>query len=86
MDIHSTFVYYERRVINSKKIIVKVRKTHVSSSKRTIFFSVIVSLSVVFAVGSVGNQKVLAANLCGSGFCDLIHFFGGDVVWLAPFA
>jgi hypothetical protein len=60
--------------------------------EKTITFStlVIASLSIVVAVGSVGNQKALAANLCGSGFCEpdpgisypspLSHFFGGDVL------
>jgi hypothetical protein len=38
------------------------------AAKTTITFGtlVIASLSIV---GSVGNQKALAANLCGSGFC-----------------
>jgi hypothetical protein len=61
--------------------------------KRTITFGtlVIASLSIVVAVGLVGSQKALAANLCGSGFCDpdpgisypspLSHFFGGDVLY-----
>jgi hypothetical protein len=63
------------------------------AAKKTITFStlVIASLSIVVAVGSVGNQKALAASLCGSGFCEpdpgisypspLSHFFGGDVLY-----
>jgi hypothetical protein len=51
----------------------------------------IVTIVVAFALDFiVGNQQTLAANLCGSGFCEpnsgisypspLSHFFGGDVL------
>ena len=49
-------------------------------------------VAVVLALGFIsGNQRALAANLCGSGFCEpdygisypspLSHFFGGDVLY-----
>jgi hypothetical protein len=52
---------------------------------------VIAAITLTFAVTPIiGNQKALAANLCGSGFCEpyggisypspLSHFFGGDVL------
>jgi hypothetical protein len=63
------------------------------TTKTTITFNTlaIVALSLVFAVSIiVANQKALAANLCGSGFCEpdggisypspVSHFFGGDVL------
>lgn len=51
----------------------------------------IAAIGVVFALAFiVSNQQTLAANLCGSGFCEpdggisypspLSHFFGGDVL------
>jgi len=51
----------------------------------------IAAIGVVFALGFiVSSQQTLAANLCGSGFCEpgggisypspLSHFFGGDVL------
>jgi len=61
------------------------------TAKTTLAFSVVIALLLILALGPlVTNQKVLAANLCGSGFCDpgvgisypspLSHFFGGDVL------
>jgi len=57
----------------------------------TLSMLAIVASGLVFAVTLVvANQKVFAANLCGSGFCEpgggisypspLSHFFGGDVL------
>ena len=55
----------------------------------TLSMLAIVASGLVFAVTLVvANEKVFAANLCGSGFCEpgggisypspLSHFFGGD--------
>ena len=62
-------------------------------SKTTMTFStlVIAAVALLFASGPIlGNQRALAANLCGSGLCNpssgihypspLSHFFGGDVL------
>jgi hypothetical protein len=49
--------------------------------KRTLTFStlVIVSVSIVFAVAPVGDQKALASNLCGSGLgCGGASNYGCD--------
>jgi hypothetical protein len=62
------------------------------TAKTTLTFStlVIAALSLAVVLPIVANQKALAANLCGSGFCEpnsgisypspLSHFFGGDVL------
>jgi len=51
---------------------------------------IIAALTLVFVSATVANQQALAANLCGSGFCEpdagisypspLSHFFGGEVL------
>ncbi|MFZ0513706.1 MAG: hypothetical protein WAM14_19020 [Candidatus Nitrosopolaris sp.] len=64
------------------------------NSKTTMAFSTLTIAAVALVFVScpiLGNQQALAANLCGSGFCDpdtgiisypspLSHFFGGDVL------
>jgi hypothetical protein len=67
-------------------------RTSVKSKTTMTFMTLtVVAFALLFASGPIlGNQKALAANLCGSGFCDpdpgisypspLSHFFGGDVL------
>jgi hypothetical protein len=62
------------------------------TAKTTLTFSTLVisSLSSLLFLPIAANQKALAANLCGSGFCEsdggisypspISHFFGGDVL------